>query len=98
MRRRHRKFFVAGLAIIILVSVAILSAWISSGLYDRLTMSLPDCAGNYSGNTPASFDASSIDTAPYLMPEYSEVRFASRDPNITIDAWWVPGARPDARP
>src|ERR1035437_4919873 len=60
-----------------------------------LTLVAPDCGGGYSGATPASFRAW-VDSTPYLMPDYQDVRFPSRDPAITIDAWWIPGPTADA--
>jgi len=54
--------------------------------------------------TPASFGTAGISgdfvaddfaTGPYLMPEYQEVRFASRD-GVDLVAWFVPADRPDA--
>jgi dipeptidyl aminopeptidase/acylaminoacyl peptidase len=95
MRRRPRRFFVAGLLVVALVFVTVAGAIVSAGLYDRLTKVKPDCGGGSPGNTPASFEAW-IDTTPYLMPDFEEVRFPSRDPAISISAWWVAGSSPDA--
>jgi dipeptidyl aminopeptidase/acylaminoacyl peptidase len=53
-------------------------------------------------STPAAFQTASastgpyVDTTPYLMPTYATVSFASRDPGVTIEAWWVPGRSPTA--
>ena len=64
-------------------------------VYDRLTRVAPDCGGGYPGQTPASFGAPD-GAQPQLMPDYRAVSFPSRDPGITIAAWWVPGPSPDA--
>jgi dipeptidyl aminopeptidase/acylaminoacyl peptidase len=76
--------------------------------YDQLVAVQPECAGRFSGDTPASFDTEGInaeftaggfDTGPYAMPAYEEVGFPSRDtrePRVTIRAWWVPAPEPGA--
>lgn len=94
MRRRPR-FFDAGLLVILVSFVFGVVAIFSTVLYDRLTLAVPDCGGGYGGATPASFRAW-VDSTPYLMPDYQEVRFPSRDTAISIDAWWVPGPTVDA--
>jgi uncharacterized protein len=38
-----------------------------------------------------------LDIAPYVMPDFSEVEVSSRAPSIgPLSAWWVPGRAPDA--
>ena len=95
MSRRPPRFFTVGLVVVAVSFVFGLLSVFTVGLSDRLTRVSPDCGGGYRGATPASFDAW-LDSTPYLMPDYQEVRFPSRDPAITIDAWWVPGPSPDA--
>src|SRR5450759_172871 len=95
MPRRRPRFFAIGLLAILVSFVFGFVAIFSSVLYDRLTLVEPDCGGGYPGATPASFRAS-VDSTPYLMSDYQEVRFPSRDPAITIDAWWIPGPTADA--
>jgi hypothetical protein len=95
MSRGPARFFAIGLAVIFVSFFSGCVAIFSATLYDRLTLVAPDCGGGYVGATPASFRAW-VDSAPYLMPDYQEVRFPSRDPAITIDAWWSPGQTADA--
>ena len=66
-------------------------------------MTAAHCGGRFTQNTPAAFTATPdkdktkpVDTTPYLMPDYETVTFPSRDPAITISAWYVPvaGAAP----
>jgi dipeptidyl aminopeptidase/acylaminoacyl peptidase len=95
MPSRPRRLLTVGLLVLVIVLGATAATQISVGAYDRLTGVSADCVGGYKDNTPAAFEAG-IATAQYSMPGYREVRFPSRDPGITIDAWWVPGSRPDA--
>jgi dipeptidyl aminopeptidase/acylaminoacyl peptidase len=75
-------------------------------VYLRGTRVKPDCGGRFAGFTPAAFSATwgdpgnpeipygAWDAGPYLMPHYETVSIPSRDPRITIDAWYVPPAEP----
>ena len=66
----------------------------------------PDCGGRFAGFTPAAYSAvwgdpadptipfGEWDAGPYLMPDFDRVRFPSRDPRISMDAWYVPPAQP----
>jgi dipeptidyl aminopeptidase/acylaminoacyl peptidase len=66
----------------------------------------PTCGGRFAGFTPAAFRAtwgdpndSSIpsgefDAGAYLMPDFETVTIPSRDPRITMSAWFVPAAGP----
>jgi len=67
---------------------------ISAFVYDRLSRIEARCGGRFPDFTPASFDAKGfpLDTAPYRMPTFEEVSLPSRDPGITLRAWWVPRA------
>lgn len=91
MRRRPPRLFLFGVAVISVCFVAGLEAVFTDGLYQRLTRVVPDCGGRYVGATPAAYRGW-ISSPQYLMPDYQEVRFPSRDPAISIDAWWVPGS------
>lgn len=95
MRRRNRRLFVLGLGVTMLAFLVGAGAIFTVALYDRETRVEADCGGGYRGQTPAQFRAP-VDAGPYLMPDYEEVRFPSRDRAITIDAWWVPGPTSDA--
>jgi uncharacterized protein len=90
-----RSFFLFGL---VLASAAYLG--VSWMLYTRLATVLPACAGEYTENTPAFFSAEqfnpNLDLSPYFMPIYKTVSIPSRDPDITLNAWFVPADVPDA--
>jgi dipeptidyl aminopeptidase/acylaminoacyl peptidase len=95
MSRRNRRLFHVGLTAIMLPFLVGAGAIFTVGLYDRLTKVEADCGGGYRGQTPAWF-AAPADSGPYLMPDFQEVRFPSRDRVISVDAWWVPGPSPDS--
>ena len=82
-------------------------SWI---LFDKVSRVDPYCgffadgSPRFGAYTPASFGTAGIssdfvaddfDTGPYLMPEYQEVRFQSRD-GVNLVAWLIPADRPDA--
>jgi len=93
MRRRRTTRGV--LLLLVLAVVGGNVAFWTVNVFDRLTRVAPDCGGGYPAQTPASYGAPAGAT-PQLMPGYEAVTFASRDPGITIAAWWVPGSAPDA--
>jgi fermentation-respiration switch protein FrsA (DUF1100 family) len=69
-------------------------AYIGLGLYVYSDLSAIG-AGCRNGAvaTPASFAVDGVDTAPYVMPVFEDVRFPSRDPRVTVAAWYVPAGR-----
>ncbi|MCL4246950.1 MAG: prolyl oligopeptidase family serine peptidase [Anaerolineae bacterium] len=88
---RLRRWMIA-LAILIVLLLIVGYAGASYVIYNRLTAVTAGCsAAEDRDNTPAAFDTPDVDTAPYLMPDYEEVRFPSRDDGLTIDGWYVPG-------
>lgn len=92
--RRRRWATVAVIVLAVLALLAYLGA--SLIVYDRLSLTRAKCASASGIGTPAAFTVPDrdIDTGPYLMPEFEDVRFASRgDPAITIAAWWIPADR-----
>lgn len=91
---RRRVFAVAISAALVLVVAGYAAA--SVIVYDRLTVVQAHCGGRFASDTPAAFTAGSVDASPYLMPDFQTVTFPSRDPTITLSAWWVPGAKPDS--
>ncbi len=81
-----------------LVAVAVLlgGGYLAVGyvIYDRSTRVDALCGGEYPDHTPAAFDSDPVDSAPYLMPDYSSVSFPSRgEPGVTISGWWVAGVK-----
>jgi dipeptidyl aminopeptidase/acylaminoacyl peptidase len=67
-------------------------------VYDKLSVITPGCNVEYAANTPASFATDQVDTGPYAMPAYQDVRLPSRDPGIEIAAWYVPAGPPAEMP
>jgi dipeptidyl aminopeptidase/acylaminoacyl peptidase len=65
---------------------------VSAFVYNRMSRIEARCGGRFADFTPASFDAKGfpLDTTPYRMPVFEEVSLASRDPGITLRAWWIP--------
>ncbi len=75
-------------------------------VYDDVSKVKADCGGRFAAFTPASFQAIRDDggavapeldlgiVEPYLMPDYETVSIPSRDPRITVSAWFVPAAQP----
>ncbi len=99
--RRARAIVLA----IVAVALAAGYAVASSIVYDRLAViDQPWCQGyaSFAGATPAEFATGTkdtgpfVDTEPYLMPDFQAVSFPSRDPEVRIAGWWVPGASADA--
>ncbi len=91
--RKHPRL--AFLCAVVAVAVLLGGGYLAIGyvIYDRSTKVTANCGGEYPNNTPASFDATPVDSKPYLMPDYEAVSFPSRgDPGVTISGWWVPGA------
>ena len=48
--------------------------------------------------TPASFAVDGVDTAPYLMPGFEDVRFPSRDSRVTVAGWYAAGRIAESGP
>jgi dipeptidyl aminopeptidase/acylaminoacyl peptidase len=75
---------------ILLAGLAWLYLLMGAVVYDRLARVSDGCAGAPAETSPAYFAWDDLDTRPYLMPDYEEVTFASRDPRITVSGWYVP--------
>jgi len=100
-----------GLALVAVIAIgAVAYAAMSWLLFDRVSRVDAHCGFFADGSprfgeyTPASFGTAGVsddfladgfDTAPYAMPGYEEVRFASRD-GVDLVAWWVPAEDPGA--
>ena len=89
--RSPRFVIVAGLALVLVLCLAYLAA--GKVIYDRLSSVRPP-SGVDASNTPTSFKVTrekwtAFDTAPYLLPQYETVRFASRENGIDISGWYV---------
>lgn len=95
MKRRLLISFTLVIALASIVYFAL--CWM---LYMRLATVLPECAREYSANTPISFSAdpfnSGLNTTPYTMPTYEAVSIPSRDPGISLSSWYIPANIPNA--
>jgi dipeptidyl aminopeptidase/acylaminoacyl peptidase len=86
-------------AAVAMVSLLSAGAYLGAGvyIYNELASVGAGCHSGTTG-TPAAFTIPGIDTRSLLMPRYEDVRFPSRDPRITVAAWYVPGSRGTAGP
>jgi dipeptidyl aminopeptidase/acylaminoacyl peptidase len=78
---------------IVLLVVALTAGYlvVGMGIYDKLSVAHPDCDGQVpAGQTPASFSVGKLDAHSYLMPDYEPEAIPSRDPEISLSAWWIP--------
>lgn len=102
--RRRRRAIAAGAIAILLVLV---SAGAAAGVYVYDTVLHVDahCGGRFADHDPGHWDTQGIsaeftvdlDTAPYLMPSFTDVTFPSRDSHgYLLHAWWIPAASPTA--
>ena len=101
-RRGWRRIAVVTV-VVVLVLALVAYLYASSVVYDQISLTHAKCGGRFTQNTPAAYTATPdkhedkpVDTSPYLMPDYETVTFPSRDPAITISAWYVPGAGANA--
>src|SRR5262249_22310258 len=56
----------------------------------QLFSQVPKGCGGSDQFTPADFHSASLDTTPYLMPQYENVDFPSRDRGLRISGFWIP--------
>ena len=82
------------LSLLVVVGVAA-TAYLGVGyaIYAQLSPVTPRCP-THADNTPAQFTVhsdkwSAFDTAPYRMPQFEAVAFASRQPGLQLAAWYV---------
>lgn len=98
-RRRGRRLAV--LAALVALGAVVGYGAASYVVYDRLTATEARCRGDSTtlAFTPADFELEEADQLPttrYLMPRFEDVRLPSRDPGISIAAFWVPARVADA--
>jgi len=80
------------LAILIVLLAVVGYVGASYFVYNALSTVSAGCSSvNERENTPAQFAAQDVDVAPFVMPDYEEVTFPSRDDGLMINAWYVPG-------
>jgi uncharacterized protein len=86
------------LILLVLVALLLLIGYVgaSTVVYNQLSQTRNLCGPNVGDTdfTPAAFTSDDVDTTPYLMPDFEEVTFPSRDASLTLRAWYV--AAPDA--
>ena len=90
---------VIGTGIIVIVVVLVVGTiGVSALVYQRLSATTPRCEAHpdEADNTPAAFVRAGFDTSPYLIEDYQEVSFPSRDPDVTISAWFIPAKDTDS--
>ncbi len=95
LHHRPRTILIA--TFVIAIGALIVYLVVSILLYIRLASVQAFCAGEYANNTPANFNADpfspALDTRPYWMPTYEDVRFQS---DVMLSGWYVPAADPNA--
>lgn len=90
---------IAVIAAVIALVAYLGASWI---VYDKLSAVRAMCRGDASqlDNTPAAFDLGppdeAFDASAYVMPEFEDIRFASREAGIEIAAFWIPADDEDA--
>ena len=86
--KRHRVILVI---VIVALVLAVGYVGASAYVYNRLSTTVAGCGvAENRAFTPAQFSSESVDTTPYLMPDYQEVTFSSRGDEITLSAWYIP--------
>jgi dipeptidyl aminopeptidase/acylaminoacyl peptidase len=85
---RRRAIGVAvGIVLLVLVGGYL---YVGSRIYDTISIVPSNCGGEFATNTPFAYSVEGVDTSQYLMPTYEEVTLPSRDPEVEINAWYVP--------
>lgn len=85
-----------------IVLLTIMAAYFGTSalLYTQLATVAPYCGGSFSENVPSQFSTAPFNPVSnitsYWMPGYETVSIASRDPEITLSAWYIPSDQPDA--
>lgn len=92
MRRKFFRIFILTL----LLSPLACGFTLSYYFYDVLSSVQAGC-GAHHAFTPAAFTLDGFDTTPYLVPNYAEVRFSSRQTPLEIAAFWIPAPQPQTR-
>jgi uncharacterized protein len=101
-----RARLVIGSAVVILVITVTFYFGAAVVVYDQVSAVEAHCGGRFAGYTPAAWStdrpgassaAAVFDGGTYLVADYRDERFASRDPGIDLHAWWLPASDgPDA--
>jgi dipeptidyl aminopeptidase/acylaminoacyl peptidase len=101
-RRRHRRAAVAAvIAVIVLLVSAVGYGAAGAYVYSSTLRVDAHCGGRFADHDPAHWDTQGIsseftvnlDPTPYLMTDFKDVTFPSRDAKgYTLHAWWIPAA------
>lgn len=84
-----RRIILALLFVIALGIPLACSLFLSYQFYLNISAVSEDC-GVHQTYTPASYQAENLDVTPYLMPDFQDIRFSSRDASLNIAAFWIP--------
>jgi dipeptidyl aminopeptidase/acylaminoacyl peptidase len=92
---RYRLFL--GIAVLV---VALTAGYLVAGMriYDMLSVVHPNCNGHWTDQTPASFSLERVNAQPYRIPQYEPETIPSRDPGISLSAWWMPSRAGETAP
>jgi uncharacterized protein len=92
----QKRFVLLRAALVVVVLVFLSTSLILAyAAYDLLSHVTPGCGAD-SPYTPAHYTIADVDTTPYLMPRYEDVRFPSRQRPLQLAAFWIPTDSPKA--
>lgn len=91
MSRRNRSIII----VFVLVTLLVVVGYVGAGvyIYNRLSSVQPACANlpaAQTDNMPSAFNAFSVDTTLFQMPNFEAVSFPSRSDNFNLSGWYVP--------
>jgi uncharacterized protein len=81
------------IAIVIIVALLLVVGYVGASvyIYNQLSRTVAGCGvASDREFTPEAFTSQTVETEPYLMPDYQEVTFTSRGDGIQLDAWYIP--------
>ena len=98
-RRRHRRAAIAAvIAVILLLVSAVGYGAAGAYVYSPVLRVDAHCGGRFADHDPGHWDTQGIsaeftvnlDPTPYLMPDFTDVTFPSRDAKgYSLHAWWI---------
>jgi len=86
------QYILAGLILVIVIPYM----GISYRIYDQLSV-IKNGYQHFEGNTPLEFSVrdpkwASFNTYPYMMPHVQEIMFPSRESDLMLSGWFIPGS------
>src|SRR5689334_9608757 len=85
---------ISGVIVLVLAGVYLAIGFV---IYDKLARITPG-GGENAPYTPANFkpykEWPDFDVSPYLMPDYENMQFPSRQAGLILRGWYVPGESP----